>query len=289
MGTLSTPSDATLATFPLADQLLIYGSLPGVFFRFDPATGQSSLLPPNPAGVTREAALAWDATPGQEQLFVVGGDRPSPKINAIADVLAFSVAKNRWRYLPSLPEPRLRAAAFVRDGRLHVVGGDAQVTTGATDSIFVLDLREGTDARWRQEGFLPEPRSFASVASDGSRFYLVGGTIFGNAGSYLFAENVLVFSSDSTWSTLPGPTPRLAPAALWFCGSLLVAGGAGDPGVEQTFVTLDPSAQRWLPLPSLPAPRTRPSLVPWKGTLLILGSGGTYKSFEEPVVRYAWP
>ena len=113
-------------------------------------------------------------------LYVVGGDavvvdaRGEKRLHTEMSVECINLATRAHASGPSLPEPRRSFACFVRDGRLHVIGGCAYAEGGASWSptTWILDL---ASSRWSKGAPLPTPREAEGAWDLESGFLVAGG------------------------------------------------------------------------------------------------------------------
>lgn len=163
------------------------------FWRFDPATGRWSAMPPAP--LARAAAGA--AVLGH-RLYVAGGR--SDTLTTIATLAIFDFDTGTWSVGPSLHHAREHVAAVAADGAVWLLGGRALGQGNFTD---VERYRPGA-AAWQQMAPMPIARSgFQAVAVDG-KIIVVGGE-----STITFGEVDEFDPANDRWSRLPSlPTPR---------------------------------------------------------------------------------
>src|SRR5205823_14302549 len=136
-------------------------------------------------------------------------------------------------------------AAGSFDGRIWVVGGNADTTNGR--QVFACDLQR---APWAQEPSLPAPRTnLAVVAADG-KLYAIGGLDPVEATKTVFVYD----PSSRRWSKVaPLPKALQALAAVVFRGEIWALGGRVRSGAIQRGVWIyNPRTNRWRAGPTLP-------------------------------------
>src|SRR5258708_7503447 len=112
----------------VAGQVLVYGgqdgtSKPmGIFWKFEPASGQWAKLPSNPMPVHHGAAVGIG-----RRFYVFGGFRlpESGKSNwyPVNNAWMFDLDSQSWTALPAMPTPRGALAAEAVGSKIYVIGG----------------------------------------------------------------------------------------------------------------------------------------------------------------------
>lgn len=102
---------------------------------FDPAAGEWTVGAPMPTSRGGGAA----AVVGGE-LFVIGGEgNPAAGTRGVfAEVEAYDLARDTWRSLPPMPNPRHGMWAATVDGRIYIPGGADAQAFGAVDTVEIL-------------------------------------------------------------------------------------------------------------------------------------------------------
>ena len=80
----------------------------------------------------------------------------------------YALNGDKWEQLPPLNHARAAAAAAVVDGKIVVVGGQA-------DGKLVPETEVFDGAEWTEAAPIPTPREHLGAASDGRYLYAVGG------------------------------------------------------------------------------------------------------------------
>lgn len=197
---------------------------------YTPSANRWRRIPRSPLAASQSPLGAWT---GRELVVLVSGMHDGKVVRG-ARAAAYDPARNAWRRVRPLPEPREGASA-VWDGReLLVVGGTAaprgaRVPTPAR-TAFAFD--PGTN-RWRRLRSMPSGRVGAVAAWAGRRLVLWGGrTRLGASPRY--ARLALAYEPRrDRWLTLPqAPLPgRIAAGATW-TGRRLLVWGVVDRGPE---------------------------------------------------------
>ena len=109
---------------------------------------------------------------GADSIYVFGGYASTNSGTESASVLRYSVRRNTWTNVASLPVPVTgSAAAFGPDGKIYVVGG---VSGGVTTNV--VQVYDPAAKTWAIAPPLPEGLSAAAMGVDSlSRLILMGG------------------------------------------------------------------------------------------------------------------
>jgi Kelch motif len=190
------------------------------FWRFDPATGRWSAMPPAP--LARAAAGA--AVLGH-RLYVAGGR--SDTLPTISTLAIFDFDTGKWSLGPPLHRAREHVAAVAADGAVWVLGGRALGEGSFTD---VERYRPGGSS-WQQLGPMPVARSGFQAVAVGGKIVVVGGE---DATATIGTVDLLDPRTGS-WSRLPDlPTPRHG-LGLVAAGPLIFAiDGGPQPGLTMS-------------------------------------------------------
>ena len=192
------------------------------FWRFDPATGRWSAMPPAP--LPRAAAGA--AVLGH-RLYVAGGR--SDTLTTISTLAIFDFDTGRWSLGPALHHAREHVAAVAADGAVWILGGRAVGVGSFTD---VERYRPGAGA-WQRMASMPVARSGFQAVNVNGRVVTVGG----EDGTAMVGEVDQLDPTTGHWSRLPSiPTPRHG-LGLVADGPLVFAiEGGAHPGLTTSSV-----------------------------------------------------
>jgi hypothetical protein len=159
----------------------------------------------------------------------------------------FDPALNEWASLTPLPQRFRAGAAASLDGRIWVVGGNSQTTSGR--QVYAYDVRR---ARWTEEPSLPAPRTNLAVVAAGGKLFAIGGLDPVEATKTVFVYD----PSSRRWSrAAPLPKALQALAAVVFRGEVWALGGRVRSGTIQRGVWIyNLRANRWRAGPTLPTP-----------------------------------
>ena len=214
-------------------------------------------------------AAASDGT----YLYAVGGRQLEVTSNTAA-VQRFDPAADRWVQLPAAPGKVSDAGAAIVGGRLIVAGGESIGTVFST--VWAYDL---ASSAWAILPNLPVPRHGLAVAA-------IGGTLYAIDGASQPGHN----ASTPTLQTLTVPTGPAQPPGSWHLGTdslyatqemgaavdksgrIWVAGGltdAQDATAKTEFY--DPTIGTWSQGPNLPVPLHHAMMVPYQGTVWVIG------------------
>ncbi len=205
-------------------------------------------------------------------------------------VQIYDPAENRWSVGSQLPWPGGAVATAVIDGRLYAAGG---LSNGGAVS-FAARYDALSDS-WAPLPPLPLPRHHAAGGTDGSRFFVFGGTVGDGSSISAGTRDVQVYDPQSgQWSTdqspgstlAPLPTPRSgAGRAVRWQGELYLFGGLTLPGsssgggvlpsglIERVDV-YDPSSDSWRVEAPLPTPRHDHGTAIFQGRIFVVGGYG---------------
>ena len=258
-------------------QVLVYGgqdskqAAMGIFWRFDPASGQWSKLPSNPVPVHHAAAASIGS-----RMYVFGGFRipDSGKGGWYPENKAwmFDLDKQVWTRLPDMPTPRGALAATVADGKIYVIGGakipananiDALTGGSAVELLGTVEVFDTKTQTWTTRRSMPTPRNHMDASHVDGKVYVIGGRVgscfSGGWSTNIFMNEAYDIATD-TWSTrAPMPTPRSGTASGVIDGRISVLGGEGwlddFGGVFRTHEIYDPKTNVWTRAARMSKPR----------------------------------
>ncbi len=258
-------------------QVLVYGgqdpksAAMGIFWKFDPASGQWAKLPSNPVPVHHAAAASIGS-----KMYVVGGFRipDSGKGGWFPEnkLWMFDLDTQTWTRLPDMPTPRGALAATVADGKIYVIGG-ARIPDGAKidaltggspvellGTVEVFDTRTQT---WSARKPMPTPRNHMDASHVDGKIYVIGGRVgscfSGGWSTNVFMNEAYDIATD-TWATrAPMPTPRSGTGSAVVDGRISVLGGEGwiddFGGVFRAHEIYDPRTNSWSRAARMMTPR----------------------------------
>lgn len=164
------------------------------FWRYDPATGRWSAMPPAP---TPRAAFAT-AVLG-DRLYAAAGRNDATLALRTVDVFDFS--QRRWLAAPSLNVAREHVAGAAADGAVYVLGGRER----GIGYFSTVERYVPNSGRWQELPSMPVERSGFEAATVSGRLIAVGG----EAGQGVIAEVDSMNLATGTWQRLPPMrTPR---------------------------------------------------------------------------------
>jgi N-acetylneuraminic acid mutarotase len=247
--------------------------------------------PPVPLGRIRYAHTQCAGDAGR--FYVISGQDRT--FNPTFTVERFDTGTGTWEQLPSLPDPRIGAAAVCVGDQIHVLGGSDRFSNATTSHyVYTLGAKEWVEAA-------PLPRAVIGAAAGGhaGRVYLAGGdSDFDPPG--ISAEVDVYEVASNQWTTARDRMPFAAS----FAGSaqsgrfLYVVGGFGDdsPAVNvRATQRLDLRSGRWSTGPELADPPADFALVATGSALYTVGGdadGGGFKDASATVRRLdlaRWP
>ncbi|WP_435015035.1 Kelch repeat-containing protein [Xanthomonas arboricola] len=226
---------------------------------FDTRTGRWSKGSTPPLAVSHAQAVVSSG-----RIYFVGGlTGDYPEEAALAHLLIYDPATDRWQMGAEIPKGRRRGAAgaVAYDGVLYLVGGN---TRGHMSGYVPwLDAFDTRTQQWTQLADAPRARDhFHAVVLDG-KLYAAGGRRSshesGNTLAQTISEVDVYDIQRGTWSVAPAalPTPRAGAAAIARNGQLLVMGGESTRQVKahDEVEAYDPATSTWTTLAALPRGR----------------------------------
>jgi N-acetylneuraminic acid mutarotase len=218
------------------------------------------------------------------EIYAVGGMvGETGRFLAIAQ--RFDPAVNSWSGLPRLPEAVRAGAGAALDGRVYVIGGQAEESDGS--QIYVFDTESET---WEQAAPLPEPRFNMAAVALGGRIYAMGGYREAEERAEVFVYDA---ASDSWTEGTPLPAPNHTFGAVVFRGEIWTIGGRRGEEVLRDVWIYNPETDRWRAGPELPQPMELVGAAVagdeihavWEGTYQIYdGRTGGWSSGPRPLV-----
>ena len=262
----------------IGGSILVYGgqdatSKPmGIFWKFDPGSGQWTQLPSNPVPVHHGTS----ATVGNK-FYVFGGFRlpDSGKNGWYPENKAwvFDLDKQTWSALPDMPTPRGALSAVAVGTKIYVVGG-AKIPVGANlpdglsggsavELLGALEMFDTETNTWKQLKPMSLPRNHQDVVHVEGKLYVIGGRVgscFSGGWSSNVSMNEAYDIAADTWITrAPMPTARSGLGAAVVDGKIHVLGGEGwiddFGGVFRAHEVYDPKTNTWAKVARMPTPR----------------------------------
>jgi N-acetylneuraminic acid mutarotase len=176
-------------------------------------------------------------------IYVPGGFGPVPGGLAngkgpVADMDAYDPAKDEWKSLAPMPEPRHHEMITVYQDRIYVFGGflDPWITK---DNAWVYDPAQDG---WQVLNPMPAPRTAGAAVTLGDAIYLVGGTT-SQAGAV--PPTWKYDPETDTWKEVaPLQEPREHNMAVVLNGMIYALGGRWKTDLNSVEV-YDPSTDEW--------------------------------------------
>jgi N-acetylneuraminic acid mutarotase len=230
------------------------------------ATGSMSV-----ARSDHTATLLADGT-----VLVAGGDNGEccNSSNSLATAEIYDPATGLWRQTGSMRVPRSsHTATILPSGKVLVAGG-------TFDDRASAELYDPATGAWSPAGNMTEPRNFhtATLLANGQVLIAGGSGPRGDANGFL-ATAELYDPGTNAWTATGNMTTvfgQFHRATLLAGGQVLVVGGVGIPGVQESADLYDPSTGSWSAVRHMIAARSNPGATLLEdGRVLVVGGGGT--------------
>lgn len=191
---------------------------------------------------------------------------------------ATAAAPARWAELPSLPEPRVAAAAVTYGGTLFVIGGESE--SGPVASVAIYNPE--TEA-WEHGAAKPLPVSGAQVAVLEGRLVVPGGLLAGG----MPTERVEVYEPrEDRWSTLESlPRPLARYALATYEGRLYLFGGWDGEQVRDEILRYDPE-RGWEEVARLARPLDGAAAAELHDVIYVVGGSDASGNPVDEVLRF---
>lgn len=223
--------------------------------RYDPRTGEWTLMPPLPITLNHAGVFGYRGKP-----YVFGGfvDAPLAGAGDASSRLFRWDGENGWTELASAPAGRA-AFAIGRIGRRVYVAGGAVGTAAKSTRLDVYNLRRD---RWREGPPMSVAREHlagAVAGRPGRRFlYAIGGRDFYGSANYRTVERFN--PRTGRWRRLADTRVGHGGFGAVGVGRRVVVVGGEAPGSSAAGTIPDveiygPRRKRWRGLPDLPTPR----------------------------------
>lgn len=253
-------------------EALVWTALGGA--ALDVAGGTWRPLPQAPFDA---AAGAWEPVWTGQELLLVGASAPDPNVpgaTAVPRAAAFDPATNRWRSLPTPPQPPKYGSPQVFWTGTHVLVWYMFAPSGAMFDVGQnrwTSLPAGPEV-WDRTGSGDVQVNYWKPVWTGMELLVWG------------ERGVAAFSPDTrSWRTAKAPPATLADRiradAVWTGAELLIVGGGTDgagmntlQGVHQDPVAYDPTRDSWRYTPLIPVPLgdKMPAVIVGTGNVLVV-------------------
>lgn len=176
-------------------------------------------LPELPEGRTEHVMLATG-----DSLLIFGGNE---RETIFSEVLLWVEGNDTWQSISTMPVPRTEMSAFLRDGRIFLVGGKASTEHWAQPTAYV-DSFDPTDLSWIAEDSLEQARANFAIAANGDSAFCMGGRVVDPIPS------VELMAETGAWNPSPPlPAARSNCAGVFFEDAIIVIGGLESHGLAQ--------------------------------------------------------
>jgi serine/threonine protein kinase len=226
---------------------------------YDPGIGGWDTGAPLPQPLHHAMAATYHG-----RVVVMGGWVPEgPDLTATTSNRVYELRGDRWVRLADMRSPRAAGAAAVADGKLVVVGGQADGRLVPTTEIFDGD-------KWTAGPDMPTAREHLAAVSDKRFLYAVGGRDL-KASANLDALERYDPETDK-WTTLARMPDRLGGlGAARIGGTIAALGGEDESKVFRTLLLYDIGGDRWTSGEPMPTPRHGMGVVAVGNALYALG------------------
>ena len=220
---------------------------------FDPTTGKWTTLGLPPFEINHFQPVVLDGL-----VYVIGAFTGAyPNETNVPNVWTWDPLADVWTQGPLIPAARQRGSngAFVRDGKIYVIGGNNQGHNGGARPWF--DEYDPATQTWQVLPDAPRARDHFTTVLIGDRLVAAGGRTTqqpGPFGNTIGAVDIYDFS-DGTWSTIAEdiPTRRAGTMTVPVGRFAVVIGGESTSQVDahSECEALDVLSEEWTTLPPL--------------------------------------
>ncbi|MCR9143969.1 MAG: DUF6519 domain-containing protein [bacterium] len=179
----------------------------------------------------------------RDRMYVFGGSTWSGStLTGVTDTTrVYDPTTDAWTSLAALPTPRSNGSAVAVDGRIYVIGGDSNPSSGVA-----LSANEAFDPdanAWSVRADMPTARTNSAVAVLNDRVYVFGGNQVTNAG--LNALEVYDPAADSWTTRAPMPFSGFGMIAAVVDHRIHVIGGISGGADLNIYKIYDPATDSW--------------------------------------------
>ncbi|MBL6756470.1 MAG: NPCBM/NEW2 domain-containing protein [Planctomycetes bacterium] len=220
---------------------------------FDPTTGKWTSMGLPPFEINHFQPVVLDGL-----VYIVGAFTGSyPNETNVPNVWTWDPRTDQWTQGPLIPAARRRGSngAFVRNGKIYLLGGNNQGHNGGARAWF--DEYDPSTQTWQVLPDAPRARDHFSTVLIGNRLVAAGGrttTQPGPFGNTIGEVDIYDFGSGQ-WSTIARdiPTKRAGALAVPMGRYAVVVGGESptQQDAHDECEALDVVSERWTTLPSL--------------------------------------
>jgi N-acetylneuraminic acid mutarotase len=203
---------------------------------------------------------------------------------AVAILLEYDPATDKWRTLPSPPTKRGAVAAGVIGDELYVAGG---WNTSSEDQTR-LEVYDFDTGKWRRGPDMRFARNHVVGAAASGKFYAVGGHVHLFITDQVFSYVERFDPKANRWERVADLNPPRSGAGVTTVdGRLVVFGGEAKNGVVASAAVFDPLTGLWSPLPDMLTPRHALGSVTY-GNRVYAIQGARYPAFvrDTDVLEY---
>ncbi|HZL38331.1 MAG TPA: kelch repeat-containing protein, partial [Tepidisphaeraceae bacterium] len=267
---------------------------------FDPVTHRWTAIAPLPSPLTHSGT----ATDGR-YIYVAGGYVSNlathQQIFATTNVWRYDTQANAWSAFTPLPAARGAGALVLVGRQLHFMGG-VDISRNEKTDHWVLNL-DNPAAGWNTAANTPGPRNHLGAVTINGKIYIVGGQVgqdqqaIATSSVYIYdpAQDPLLNSAipagTNPWSpgpSLPAARGHLTQSTFAWDGQIVVVGGEdANHNPTSTVWILDPAADGWAALPSLPGARGEP-VAQAVGDTFVVTTGSFNTSTWTGVLHNHW-
>ncbi|XP_064115334.1 gigaxonin-like isoform X2 [Macrobrachium nipponense] len=176
--------------------------------KYDPQTNSWTLMAPMPYSCFSPKVVAYSG-----KLYVTGGVGLYEQELQISRFEEFDIYANKWRTLPSVPNPRRGTALVVANNKIYYIGGSPwQEYPDGVQFLRVVDAVDYfclTEETWVAGPQLKERRSHATAVCSDENVFVFGGTRpiecpSAHGSLKVTGTEALFYASSQNWTPLGG-------------------------------------------------------------------------------------
>jgi N-acetylneuraminic acid mutarotase len=247
---------------------------------FNPATAAWTTLAPLPTTMAMHSLSEVDG-----MLYAIGGrDILGTSNNVRGSTYRYNPATDSWTTMAPIPTARHSHMTVAHEGKIHVFGGNASVSSLAIlSSHQIYDVASNT---WSTGTPLPAALTSGTVSEVNGKFYIIGGVL--PSGTY--SDAVIIYEPATDTYSQGAPMPqgvRGVHSAAVANGLIYVIGGYRTSYLADG-EQYDPNGNTWVPIAPLNQARAYAAAGFLNGRIYIVG-GQTGTSYFNSAEQYSVP